>query len=80
MRTTVAIDDDVFLLAQQTAQRDRVSLGKAISKLVRQGLQQQPGMAGRAPVVFKSKYSVFPVRDEVITSEHVYKLMEQEGL
>lgn len=78
MRTTLALDDDVFIFAKETAQRERISMGKAISQLVRKSLQNtsQPAAAPR----FKSKYSVFPIRDEIITSEHVYRLMEQEGI
>jgi hypothetical protein len=79
MRTTLALDDDVFALARQKAQRDHVSLGAAVSELMRQGLRsmQQPAVQRPAP---RSKYAVLPARDEIITSEHVYKLMEQEGI
>lgn len=78
MRTTLALDDDVFIFAKETAHKERISMGKAVSKLVRQSLQnsnqQTPALR------FKSKYSVFPIRDEIITSEHIYRLMEQEGI
>jgi hypothetical protein len=56
MRTTASIDDDVFTIARQKSLKERVSLGHAISDLIRQGK-----------------------RDEIIPSEHVYKLVEQEG-
>jgi predicted CopG family antitoxin len=55
-RTISIDDDDVFTIARQKSLKERVSLGHAISDLIRQGK-----------------------RDEIITSEHVYKLLEQEG-
>lgn len=77
MRTTLALDDDVFIFAKETAQKERISMGKAVSKLVRQSLQN----TSQPPTPrLKSKYSVFPMRDEIITSEHIYRLMEQEGI
>jgi hypothetical protein len=27
-----------------------------------------------------SKYAILPAREEIITSDHVYKLLEQEGI
>jgi hypothetical protein len=79
MRTTLALDEDVFNIARQKAQRDHVSIGAAVSELMRQGIRsmQQPAVQRPAP---SSKYAVLPARDEIITSQHVYKLMEQEGI
>ena len=37
MRTTLVIDDDVFLHARRLAQQRRVSLGVAVSGLLREG-------------------------------------------
>jgi hypothetical protein len=79
MRTTLALDDDVFNIARQKAQREHKSLGAAVSELMRVGIR-----SGAMPVAHRqptrSKYAVLPARDETITSEHVYKLMEQEGI
>ena len=79
MRTTLALADDAFLIARQTAARDRVSLGEAVSRLVREGYkaQLQP-VANAAPL--RSRYSVLPARGEVITTEHVRRLMDEEGI
>lgn len=79
MCPTLALDDDVFALARQKSQRDHVSLGTAVSELMRQGIRslQQAAMRRPAP---RSKYAVLPAIDEIITSEHVYKLVEQEGI
>ena len=78
MRTTLALSDDVLLIARQCAARDRVSLGEAVSRLARQGARaqmQQPA----TKYVFKSRYSVLPERDEIVTTEHVRRLMDDEG-
>ena len=79
MRTTLALDDDVFAFARAHAQRERISIGEAVSRLARQGIQAR----NSAPAVTaqpKSKYALLPARAEVITSEHVRKLMDQEGI
>ena len=79
MRTTLAIDDDVFAYARAHAQRERISLGEAVSRLARQGIvaQGQPQAMLAAP---KSRYALLPARAETITPEHVRDLMDQEGL
>jgi hypothetical protein len=39
MRTTLALSDDAHELARKLARRKRVSLGEAVSELVRRGAQ-----------------------------------------
>ncbi|MBK6593275.1 MAG: hypothetical protein IPG23_11295 [Burkholderiales bacterium] len=79
MRTTLSLDDDVFAVARQRAQRERISLGEAVSRYVRDALRAN-AQAPATPVPLRSKYSVLPARDEIITNEHVRRLMEQEGI
>ena len=79
MRTTLAIDDDVFNIARQKAQRDHLSRGAAVSELMRVGIRSMQMPASQRPAT-RSKYAVLPARREIITSEHVYKLLEQEGI
>jgi hypothetical protein len=79
MRTTLAIDDDVFAFARAQAQREHVSLGEVVSRLARQGIRAQdaaPSLMARP----KSRFALLPVRDEIITTEHVRALMDQEGI
>ena len=78
MRTTLTISDDVFMIARQLATRDRVSLGEAVSRLARDGARRR----AQAPVdaICTSKYAVLPARAEIITSEHVRRLMDEEGI
>lgn len=79
MRTTLSLDDDVFAVARQRAQRERISLGEAVSRYVRDALRAGAQVPA-APVPLRSKYSVLPARDEIITTDHVRRLMEQEGI
>jgi hypothetical protein len=79
MRTTLALDEDVFNIARQKAQREHVSIGAAVSELMRLGIRSMQMPATMRPAT-RSKYAVLPARNETITSEHVYKLMEQEGI
>lgn len=79
MRTTLAIDDDVFLYARRLAQEQRVSLGAVVSTLLREGIraQQHPQpAAGNC----RTHYGLLPARDEIITADHVRQLMDQEGI
>ena len=79
MRTTLAIDDDVFLHARRFAREKRISLGAAVSALLREGVRahQHPPVSGKP---CKTPYGLLPARSEVITSEHVRDLMDQEGI
>ena len=79
MRTTLSLDDDVFSAARQRAQRERTSSGEAVSRYVRDALRAN-AQAPITPTTFRSKYSVLPARDEIITTEHVRRLMEQESI
>lgn len=79
MRTTLAINDEVFLFARAHAQREQISIGEAISRLALAGIRAQnapPTMLSAT----KSKFALLPARDEVITTEHVRQLMDQEGI
>jgi Arc/MetJ family transcription regulator len=79
MRTTINLDDDVFAAALQRAERDRLTLGEAVSRGLRDGLRAGTQQAN-APVAMRSRYSVLPARGESIASAHVRRLMEQEGI
>ena len=79
MRTTVNLQEDALLVARQVAARDRISLGEAISRLVRQGATAQP-QATAPPTPLRGRFALLPQRDEVITPDHIRQLMEREGL
>jgi hypothetical protein len=54
-------------------------MGQAISKLARDGIRAQSAGVPKEFAV-ASKYALLPRRGEVITSEHVRNLMDQEGI
>ncbi len=79
MHTTLRLDDDVFAVVRQRSQRERVSLGEATSRYVREALRAGAQVPGTA-LTLRSKYSVLPARDDIVTTEHVRRLMDQEGI
>jgi hypothetical protein len=79
MRTTLALENDVYQFARARAQREHISIGQAVSLLMRDGIRAQSAMAP-AVLAPKSKFALLPARDEVITTEHVRDLMDQEGV
>lgn len=79
MRTTLALDDDVFLHARRLARERHISLGAAVSNLLRDGIQAQQHPR-KSAASCKTVYGLLPARDEIITSGHVLRLMDQEGI
>ena len=72
MRTTVTIDDDVLAVARALAERNRSSLGNALSELARRGFKNiaatsEDGDGTTFPVVADA---------EPITSEDVYRSLD----
>jgi hypothetical protein len=82
MRTTLNLDDDAALAARNLAQRQRVSLGKAVSELVRRGAAAggTPMPEKSAAMALRGRYALLPARDEIITPQQVRDLMEREGI
>lgn len=73
MRTTVNLDDDVLELAKNYAQNRSVAIGKALSELVRRGLDAPPKTRTvNGLVVFD-----LPKSGERITSAKVKKLLSE---
>jgi Arc/MetJ family transcription regulator len=75
MRTTVDIDDDVLQAARELAVKEKSTAGKIISSLARRALATTAG-SKRA----KNAVPVLPRRGDVITIDHVKRLIEQEGV
>ena len=81
MRTTINLDEDALLAARHVAQRERLSLGEAVSELVRRGATA--GVSSAAPRErsrLRGRFALLPARDEVITPQHVRELMDREGI
>jgi hypothetical protein len=81
MRTTLDIEEDILQAAKELAAKEKSTAGAVISRLARQGLLS-PGPSARAlSPETRNGIPVFPARpDEVVTLEHVQRLMDEEGL
>ena len=80
MRTTVNLAEDALIAARHVAQRERISLGDAISELVRRGATGGGPAPARRAAPLRGRFTLLPARDEVITPQHVRDLMEREGI
>ena len=83
MRTTLNLSDDALIAAQTHARRRHISLGEAVSELVRRGAAAPAPAAsgagaGAAPL--RGRFALLPARDEIVTAGHVRALMEREGV
>jgi hypothetical protein len=78
MRTTLNLAEDALLVAKQIAARERVSLGEAVSQLIRAGAAAGPAVEAAA-LLLRGRFALLPQRDEIITPEHVRELMNREG-
>jgi hypothetical protein len=79
MRTTLNLAEDALLVAKQVAARERLSLGEAISRLVRAGAGASQ-MIGSPELPLHGRFALLPRRDEIVTPAHVRELMEREGI
>lgn len=70
MRTTLSLDDDVFELVKCYAETRSIAMGKAVSDLVRRGIEAP----ARTRTVNGLVVFDLPPDTETITSEHVKKL------
>jgi hypothetical protein len=73
MRTTLSIDDDVLREVKVYADSRDLALGKAVSELVRRGLQAplQTSLVNGFHVV------ELPLRSPTVTGEQIRKLQEE---
>ncbi len=81
MRTTLNLTEDVLIAARHVAQRERLSLGDAVSMLARRGATvQAPAQAAQNLPALRGRFALLPTRDEIITPQHVRDLMDREGI
>lgn len=79
MRTTLDIEDDVLQAAKELAARAGSTAGKILSSLARRGLSGSSGEAeGRSAI--RGGIPLLRPRGEVVTLDHVRKLIDQEGV
>jgi hypothetical protein len=73
MRTTISLDDDIVESIKTFAESRDLSLGKAVSELVRRGLH-----APMRTIVVNGFHVVdLPPDSPVVTDEHVRKLLDE---
>ena len=79
MRTTLNLSEDALHVAKHHALREHLTLGDAVSALIRAGAQVNDN-SRTATLPLRGRFAMLPARDEVITVDHVRKLMEREGI
>ena len=79
MRTTLDIEPDVLQAAKELAHYEGTTTGKVISRLVRSALNGSSGKSDDK-FIYKNGVPVRPSRGDVITLEHVQKIMDEEGI
>ncbi|MEI6675509.1 MAG: CopG family transcriptional regulator [Verrucomicrobiota bacterium] len=83
MRTTLEIDDDVLLAAKELAIKQRKTAGKIVSEIFRRGMRMgssAPAVKEGQPYAMKNGIPILPSRGELVTTEHVQRVMEKENL
>lgn len=72
MRTTISLDDDVYPLVRHYAEGRSIAIGKAVSELVRRGLEAP------SPLRFKKvngiAVAILPPDSPKVTTEDVRRL------
>lgn len=92
MRTTIDLRDDLLQAAREEAARSRTPMGEVLSGWAERGrYAPTANMAVLANSLSESPHSqaqvavngfrvVLPVRREVVTVDHVRRLMDEEGI
>ena len=81
MRTTLNLEEDALIAARNIAQRERLSLGAAVSELIRRGTAAgSAGLKQRPRSALRGRFALLAARDEVVTPQRVRELMEREGI
>jgi len=75
MRTTIDIDDDVLQAAKELATKEKSTAGRVISQLARRTLATSSTTKRTRNTV-----PVLPRRGDMITLDHIRKVMEQEDV
>jgi hypothetical protein len=71
VRTTLTLDPDAFHAAKAKAAHENVSLGKAVSELILQGLRPPSSRRAKRPAVFRSDGGIY-------TGEQVEAALDDE--
>lgn len=81
MRTTLDIDEDILQGAKEVAEHDGSSAGKVISDWARRGFAyRNHEMPPKPDLRRRNGITQFPSRGDVITLEHVRRIMDEEDI
>ena len=83
MRTTIDLEYDTLIAAKEIARAENTSLGKVISRLVRQALTGTTGTTGTtsAPATATATGFVpFEARGVVVSNDLINRLRDAEGV
>ncbi len=76
MRTTLDIEPDILQAAKEIAAKEKTTAGAVISRLARKGFTTSSPEKLR----IRNGIRMFPRRGEIVTLEHVRRLMDEEGI
>mgnify|MGYP000025195725 CR=1 FL=1 len=86
MRTTIDLDNDALIAAKEIARAENTSLGKVISRLVRQALTGTTGTTS-APAIHAlpatataTGFVPFEARGVVVSNDLINRLRDAEGV
>ena len=75
VRITINLAEDALIAARNIARRERLSLGDAVSKLIRRGSAAgEPSSPVAAQHALRGRFALLPVRDEIVTPQRVRDL------
>ena len=85
MRTTINLEDDVFFAAKAIAKAAHSSVGAGLSDWARRGQQQSleasgaPSATAAQPPKTRNGIALLPKRGVMVTSEQVYRLLDEDA-
>ena len=80
MRTTLDIDADILIAIKERAHNERKSAGRVVSSILRDSLNGN-STPSREKYIYKNGFRVLGHREgEVITMEHIQRIMDEEGI
>ena len=81
MRTTLDIEDDVYLYAREIAAAERISVGKVVSRIMRDGLRNSTAAAASTGAyVYRNGIPIIPPSNRVVTQALIDKIRDDEGI
>lgn len=81
MRTTIDLEEDALIAVREIARLENASLGKVVSRLVRDALTGAAArQGGEAPVATLTGFEPFPPRGAVVSNALIDRLRDVEGV